>query len=115
MVGAKQVGKSTFIECALDLRRPLSAPIATKKVSLEGVISTLRLIEIPLGKFTLNPEEGLVWRDATGGQDTQRIDGALVVYDVMNQDSLNRLSAVLGELFLHLSFPHCRDLTVSAR
>ena len=98
VVGAKQVGKSTFIECALDLKRPLSAPIATKKVSLEGVISTLRLIEIPLGKLIVSPEEGLVWRDAIGGQDTQRVDGALAVYDVMNQDSLNRLSAILGEL-----------------
>lgn len=35
-----------------------------KKVSLEGVISTLRLIEMPLGKLTLNAEGDLIWPEA---------------------------------------------------
>lgn len=98
VTGASQAGKSTFIECALDLKKPLSAPIATKKVSLEGVISTLRLIEIPLVKLTVGSDEGLTWPENVGGQSTQQVDGALVVYDVMNQDSFNRLSAILSRL-----------------
>lgn len=97
VTGANQAGKSTFIECALDLKRPLSAPIATKKVSLEGVISTLRLIEIPLAKLTAGSDEGLAWPETVGGQDTQQVDGALVVYDVMNQESFNHLSTILSE------------------
>ncbi|KAL8822644.1 MAG: hypothetical protein Q9191_006622 [Dirinaria sp. TL-2023a] len=97
VTGADQAGKSTFIECALDLKKPLSAPIATKKVSLEGVISTLRLVEIPLAKLTAGSEEGLALPETVGGQDTQHVDGALVVYDVMNQESFNHLSSILSE------------------
>jgi len=96
VVGEHQAGKSTFVQCALDLKRPTSAPLATKKVSLEGVISVLRLIEVPLGDLRISAEQDLTWPETVGGQTTPPVDGALVLYDVMKQDSLTRIPTVLS-------------------
>ena len=92
------------MQCALDLKRASSAPFATKKVSLEGVISVLRLLEVPLGDVTVSAEQDLSWPETVGDQTTPPVDGALVLYDVMNQDSLTRIPNVLSEYFI---FNHC--------
>lgn len=99
VVGAHNAGKSTFVQCALDLKRPSNAPLASKKVSLEGVISILRLLEIPLEDFGASAEQDLTWPKTVGGHDTSAIDGALVLCDVMDQDSLSRLPNVLSKCF----------------
>lgn len=95
-MGEHQAGKTTFVQCALDLQRPMSAPSATKKVSLEGVISVLRLIEVPLGDLRISAEQDLSWPETVGGQTTPPVDGALVLYDVMNRDSLTRIPTILS-------------------
>ena len=97
VLGATQVGKSTFVQCALDLKRPSNSPSATKKVSLEGVVSILRLLEMQIGDVIINADRNVVWPQTVGGQSTPQVDGVLVLYDVMNQGSLNRVPYVLSE------------------
>lgn len=97
VLGANQAGKSTFVQCALDLKRPSMSPSATKKVSLEGVVSVLRLLEIQIGDITINAERDVVWPRTIGGQSTPQVDGALVLYNVMDQQSLTRVPNVLSE------------------
>ena len=97
VVGTQQVGKSSFIQCALDLRKPSSAPFATKKVSLEGVVSVLNLLEIALEDIKVNAEQHLTWPETVGGQIRPAIDGALVLYDVVNPNSLVRIPDVLSK------------------
>ena len=94
VIGASQAGKSTFVQCALDLKRPSTSPSATKKVSLEGIVSILSLLEIQLSDFIINSEQDFVWPRTVGDQ---HVDGALVLYDVMDQSSLNRVPYVLSE------------------
>lgn len=83
----------------------MSAPSATKKVSLEGVISLLRLIEVPLGDLRISADQDLTWPETVGGQTTPPVDGALVLCDVMNQDSLSRIPSVLS--WCPISYFHC--------
>ena len=96
VLGATQSGKSTFVQCALDLKRPPASPMATKKVSLEGVISVLRLLEMHISDIVVNIDQGVVWPQAVGSQSMPRVDGVLVLYDVMNQGSLNRVPTLLS-------------------
>ena len=97
VVGAAQAGKSTFVQCALDLKNPPTSASATKKVSLEGVVSILRLLEIQMSDVIIDPEQNVVWPRTVGGQSFSHVHGALVLYDVMDQGSLNRIPSVLSE------------------
>ena len=100
VVGAHQAGKSTFVQNALDLKKFSDAPLTTKKVSLEGVVSVLHLFEVPLSDVLFSSEHDLIWPGNVGGQ-TPAIDGVLVLYDVTNEDSLSSIADVLSEcLFL---------------
>lgn len=97
VLGAARSGKSSFVQCALDLKRPPTSPSATKKVSLEGVVSVLRLLEIQISEVFIDSEQAVVWPRTVGDQYTPHIDGALVLYDIMDQRSLNRVSYILSE------------------
>lgn len=68
VVGEHRAGKTTFLQCALDLKRPVSAPSATKKVSLEGVISMLRLLEVPLEDVKVSAEHDFMWPETVGAK-----------------------------------------------
>lgn len=96
------VGKSTFIQCALDLKRAVDSPISSKKVSLEGSISVVRLVELDIDN--VHVVDGSVrWPKCIGGQLTPPIDGALVLYSVMDQHSIAPLAPLLSE---STRFPH---------
>ena len=99
VLGEPSTGKSTFIQCALDLKRRVTGSSATKKVSLEGEVSTLRLLKIPMGALELSNDCGLTMPLRVGGQDILHIDGALVIYDVMNQISIARIPEILSKCY----------------
>lgn len=73
------------------------SPSATKKVSLEGVVSVLRLLEIQISDLTINAERDIVWPRTVGGQSTPPVDGVFVLYNVMDEQSLSRVPNVLSE------------------
>ena len=99
VLGESMTGKSTFIQCALDLKRHVTGSSATKKVSLEGEVSTLRLLEIPMSVLELPSDCGLTLPLRVGGQDIFHIDGALVIYDVMDKTSIARIPKVLSKCY----------------
>lgn len=97
VLGAAKTGKSTFVQCALDLKKPAVSPASTKKVSLEGETSVLRLIELPIEEVGVAKNQEIDWPEKLGDQVMPRIDGALVLYDVTNQDSIAQVPSMLGE------------------
>ena len=97
VLGATGVGKSTFVQCALDLKKPAILPSSTKKVSLEGVISILRLIELQLEDVTVTEDCSVRWPTEIGDQSVPRIDGALVMCDVMDQSSMSNVHGILSK------------------
>ena len=98
MLGASRAGKSTFIQCALDLTEPAVSHSSTKKVSLEGIVSVLRLLEFQLDDVRIAEDHCIDWPQMVGDQVTPRIDGALVLCDVMDQSSMVDVADVLSKL-----------------
>ena len=99
MLGAPGVGKSTFVRCALDLKRTSTSSVSCKKVSLEGEISTVRLLEIGLEELEVTADTNLHWPASVGDYNIAAIDGVLALYDVQDQSSISRIPALLSESF----------------
>ncbi len=97
VIGAPAAGKSTFVHCALDLKRASTSPISSKKVSLEGRISIVRLLEIGIEDVEITEDENLCWPRKVGDQIMPGIDGVLALYDVMDQASITPLPKLLSE------------------
>ena len=102
VLGAPAVGKSTFVHCALDLKKPSTSPVASKKVSLEGQISIVRLFELGLDDVEVTSEQSMRWPERVGDECMPRIDGVLALYDVMNQSSIAPIPPLLSESFRFL-------------
>ena len=102
VLGAAAVGKTTFVRCALDLKKPFTSQLASKKVSLEGKISIVRLLELRLEDVQVTAEEGLRWPGVVGDEKTPPIDGVLALYDVMEKSSVNRIPDILSKSSIYL-------------
>ena len=102
VLGAPAVGKSTFVHCALDLKKPSTSPVASKKVSLEGQISIVRLFELGLDDVEVTSEQSMRWPERVGDESMPRIDGVLALYDVMNQSSIAPIPPLLSKSFKFL-------------
>lgn len=99
VVGARGVGKSTFIQCALDMKHPPLSRSCTKKMSLEGVVYVVRLLEISLQEITFDGSEHLVWPQSLDDQALPIIDGVIVLHDVTNPSSITECSRILSECY----------------
>lgn len=97
VLGGAKVGKSTFVQCALDMKAPPISSCTTKKVSLEGTVSVLRLYEFQLKNIKISQDCSIIWPRLAGDDATPRIDGALVLFDVMDQTSLYEVADLLSK------------------
>lgn len=97
VLGGAKAGKSTFVQCALDMKAPPVSSCTIKKVSLEGTVSVLRLYEIQLENVKIS-ENSIIWPRLAGDEAKPRIDGALVLFDVMDQSSLCVVADLLSKL-----------------
>ena len=97
VVGVAASGKSTFMHCALDLKAASTLPVASKKVSLEGTISIIRLLEVGLEDMEVTMEGEVRWPKEVGNQRMPAVDGVLALYDVMNPNSIAPLFRALSE------------------
>ncbi|KAI9748542.1 MAG: hypothetical protein M4579_007195 [Chaenotheca gracillima] len=115
VVGARSVGKSTFIQRALGLRLASTARISARKLSIDGVIHSVRFFELDVedllnlddetelqlpddGQIEVDQTEQIAWPSHLEGLDFPRIDGALVLYNweiQRNVDSVVPLMAAL--------------------
>lgn len=115
VVGAQGVGKSTFIKFALDLKqRPISRS-STKKMSLDGTIYLVRLLEIAIDQVTFDKHGEVVWPSFLGEQVLPAIDGVLGLYDSTDLTSVARFPRIFGKcpktVFPSCSF--CRETVIA--
>ncbi|KAF2143266.1 uncharacterized protein K452DRAFT_297029 [Aplosporella prunicola CBS 121167] len=96
VIGDGRVGKSLFIDRAFDLRNSSTRRSASRRMSVDGTVYTVRLLEIPFADVNIEHDDRLVWPDTIDGQAAPRIDGALMLYDVMNQESLAQVPGMLN-------------------
>lgn len=97
ILGASGVGKTTFVQKALDYREPPNSRSSAKKMSLDDVIYMVRLLEIPLEHVGKSEGRRIVWPKTIAGADMPPVDGVLMLFDVTNKESIADVPETLGE------------------
>ncbi|KUI67606.1 Ras guanine nucleotide exchange factor P [Cytospora mali] len=99
VIGANGVGKSAFIQRALKLPRiPNQGLVAFNWTEFDGSQRAVTVFEVDLEAFDMEMNGPIRWPKQANGQMAPPVDGALVLYDVMNKDSINPLSQTLSSL-----------------
>ena len=97
VVGSKASGKSTFIQRALDLKKPASSILSCKKMSLEGRVFLINLVELQLDDIEVNENAVINWPLKPGKMEPLNVDGVVALYDVTRQESITRIPNLLSE------------------
>ena len=98
VLGMDAVGKTTFVHLALDLKKATTSIISSKKVSLEGSISMVRLVKVKIDDVAIEGES-VIWPEKVGEDKIPPIDGALVMYNVLDQCSITTLPPILSKSY----------------
>ena len=97
IIGSAGVGKSTLVQRALGLRSPPTSVASSARMSVDNVVYTVSLIELDLESFDMFPDRKIHWPKQINGHIVPRMDGALLLYDVMNRESIAELPQTLSE------------------
>lgn len=97
VIGSNGVGKSTLIQRALGLRSLPTLAAMSQRMSVDNVAYTVSLIELDLESFDIHPNRQIEWPKQMNGQIVPRMDGALLLYDVMNRESIAELPQTLSK------------------
>jgi hypothetical protein len=84
------------VEKAFDLRELPPDSFTRRKMSLDGKIYAIRLIELGYDDLELNDEKCICWPDVINGEPVPPIDGAFTLYDVTSRDSLVQVPDALS-------------------
>ncbi|KAJ9299092.1 hypothetical protein DTO271G3_3334 [Paecilomyces variotii] len=98
VIGSKAVGKSTFVQCALDMKHPPTSHSNSKKMSLDGTVYMVRLLEIALDDISFDTNGRVVWPRTSDDNNLPPVDGALILHDVTNPSSIIEASRLLSAL-----------------
>lgn len=99
VIGANGVGKSAFIQRALRMTRTSNQGIVTFNwTEYDGSQHIVNVFEVDLEAFDMDMSGPIRWPKQANGQMAPPVDGAMVLYDVMNKDSINPLSQTLSSL-----------------
>ena len=108
VIGAIGVGKSSFVQRVLRSPRPPNHNVTAFRQEIDGSPHLVTLVELDLEGFEVNPNQPIQWPKQIGGHMVPRMDGALILYDVTNRESIRDLSNTLGTClylpFFSLSF-----------
>ncbi|OJI87098.1 hypothetical protein ASPTUDRAFT_116096 [Aspergillus tubingensis CBS 134.48] len=97
VVGPDHVGKSTFIETALDMKHPLTSRSTTKKMSLDGTVYLVRLMEIDTLEITIGSNGEVNW-PLLGSDSPPTVDGVLILLDMTQPASFPEFTELLDSL-----------------
>ncbi|RDL39275.1 Ras GEF [Venustampulla echinocandica] len=98
VIGSSGVGKSTLIQRALGLRALPVSIASSLRMSVDNVEYTVSLIELDLDAFDIVPDRRIEWPKQINGHIVPRMDGALLLYDVMNRETIAALPQTLNGL-----------------
>ncbi|KAJ5308793.1 hypothetical protein N7508_004172 [Penicillium antarcticum] len=88
VVGEENAGKSSFVRCALDMKSSPVAPLNRKKMSLDGSVYIVRLLEVDLTQIQFDQENNVLWPRTGRDRAAPAIDGVLVLHDATKPDRL---------------------------
>lgn len=96
VLGARGAGKSLFIRRALNLPTTVSSAICTRKMTIDGGLYIVRFMEMSFNDIHIGERNTIKWPETIDDLATPRIDGAVTIYDVTDQDSLARVPEMLS-------------------
>ncbi|KAL8762322.1 MAG: hypothetical protein Q9184_001659 [Pyrenodesmia sp. 2 TL-2023] len=96
VVGTPRSGKSTFVQHALDLKKLPTSKVSAKKVSLEGIVSTLRIHEIDTHEIGITSQGTPCWPLVDDDENASNVDGVLIIYSISDLDSTKPIPALLN-------------------
>lgn len=100
ILGAEGVGKSTFIEKALDIPQSAASRAAERKIAVKGTEADyiVRLLEVSIEDVDWDDDDGtVIWPETIDDKMMPRIDGALVLYDIKDASSLGNVPDMLSK------------------
>lgn len=97
VIGADGTGKSSFIQQAMRLPNLPTTGITGMRLHIDGKTYVVTMIELDLEHFDIDTGMRIRWPKSISGNKVPHIDGALMLYDVMNRDSVHDLPPTLGE------------------
>ncbi|KAF2172529.1 hypothetical protein M409DRAFT_63188 [Zasmidium cellare ATCC 36951] len=95
VIGAEGVGKSTFLQNALELPSLPPSQVAERKIPIDGSLYLVRLLELPIEDLDIDDDETINWPDTIEDKMMPRVDGALALYDVKDKASVDELPEML--------------------
>lgn len=98
VIGATGVGKSSFVQRVLGLTRPPISNASSVRMVVDNVTHMVTLLELDLEYFELNPSQPIHWPKQINGHIVPRVDAALTLYDVMNQETISELPHTVGKI-----------------
>lgn len=90
------MGKSTFVQKALDLPSPAPTKAADRKIPYDGTLYRIRLLEISIDDVEID-DDTVSWPDSVGDKMMPHIDGVLTLYDVADRESIGDVFETLGK------------------
>ena len=98
VLGAEGVGKSTFVQKALDVPYPVATRAAERKISVRGADYIVRLLETAIEDVDWDDDEETInWPESIDDKMMPRIDGALVLYDIKDESSIENVPEMLSK------------------
>ncbi|KAI2632032.1 ras GEF [Hypoxylon sp. NC1633] len=98
VIGANGVGKSHFIQRAMSLPRVPGPNPTTNCINIDNIPYAVTLFELDLEYFDVDPDRQIKWPKQMGGAILPRVNGVLLLYDVMNRESIIELPQTLNAL-----------------
>ncbi|KAJ6075438.1 uncharacterized protein N7446_003215 [Penicillium canescens] len=98
VVGEENAGKSSFVRCALDMKSSPVAPSNKKKMSLDGSVYIVRLLEVDLAQVQFDQENNVLWPRTGRDRAAPAIDGVLVLHDATKPDRLSLTTNLIYSL-----------------
>lgn len=96
VVGEDDAGKTSFIKCALDMKSPPSSSSTTKKMSLDGAVYIVRLLEIDMKQVAIDRDKRISWPRVGKDDSVPTVDGVLLLYDSTQPNKLSETTEMLG-------------------
>ncbi|KAK3901131.1 ras guanine nucleotide exchange factor A [Staphylotrichum tortipilum] len=98
IIGAKGVGKSTFIQHLRRTPKPPTLNITALRHELDGAQYLVTLVELDLEGIELDPNQPVQWPKQIGGHMIPRVDGAMIMYDAVNEETTREVPPVMAAL-----------------
>ncbi|KAJ5363944.1 uncharacterized protein N7496_009657 [Penicillium cataractarum] len=90
VVGEDNAGKTSFIKSALDMKGTPSSVSTKKKMSLDGAVYIVRLLEIDLKQVTFDQDLNIVWPGVNKNSAAPIVDGVLLLHDATQPERLEK-------------------------